>query len=101
MVINLIKSIPCNGDVLQEFELCTNTRIKNRLAVTARTNASEPKLERLLYYENTKLGKRRRGTEVPFKSLCRQAGLPPSRPTAKAEKQDSAGRILPCYQVFH
>ena len=29
--------------------------------VTARTNASEPKLERMLYYEDTKLRRRRRG----------------------------------------
>ena len=28
--------------------------------VTARTNASEPKLERMLYYEDTKLRRRRR-----------------------------------------
>ena len=42
-------------------------------------------------------------TEVRFKSLCRQENLPL---TAKAENQDSAGRILPLprhqvsYQVF-
>ena len=31
--------------------------------VTARTNASEPKLERMLYYEDTKLRSRRRSRE--------------------------------------
>ena len=33
----------------------------NNILVTARTNASEPKLERMLYYEDTKLRRRRRG----------------------------------------
>ena len=30
-------------------------------AVTARTNASKPKLEQMLYYKDTKLRRRRRG----------------------------------------
>ena len=33
-------------------------------SVTARTNASEMELERMLYYEDTKLGRRKRGVLV-------------------------------------
>ena len=45
--------------------------IRIRQFVMARTNASEPKLERLLYYENTKLRRRKRGHQDQCKQISR------------------------------
>ena len=59
MLVIHIKAMDYPSTRLQSMWSVRSLELELRV-VTARTNASEPKLERMLYYEDTKL-KRRKG----------------------------------------
>ena len=57
----------CREEPFQHFFLCIPCPPVGSICgqcVTARTNASEPKLERMLYYEDTKLRRRKEKEKV-------------------------------------
>ena len=59
VLAKLWKTLLCSKDTFGYRFKVLNSRWLT-LGVTAQTNASEPKLERMLYYEDTKLRSRRR-----------------------------------------
>ena len=63
LLYNLYLLITTKKEVFKVVGMQTDNTLflifKEFVTVTARTNASEPKLERMLYYEDTKLRSRR------------------------------------------